>query len=169
MLNIIYGDIERDYPEIPYMYTPGKYFDANKKDEWLMDDLSKEMILDVDKSEVVGPNLIMSEVLGPIPPHYLSEGVKTLILINNDTSHVFNASSCGDNCAKWLLKMGEQKDITINLRHIMHFGTQKEGKEFEINIVNEDMKVYNQYEFLLYVIDKGKRQMHPNAYKEVGE
>ena len=35
---------------------------------------------------------------------------------------IFNASVCGDNCAKWILKLGEQKDLTINLRHVMRFG-----------------------------------------------
>lgn len=169
MLKVYYGDFERDCPDVPYMYTPGRYFDANKKDEWLVDELSKKMIRDIDKSDVIGPNLIQSDVLGPIPPHYLSEGVKTLILINNDNSHVFNASSCGDNCAKWLLEIGKHKDVTINLRHIMHFGNQKEGKEFEFYLINEDRMIYNQYEFLLYVIDKGKPQMHPNLYKKNGD
>ena len=41
---------------------------------------------------------------------------------------VCNASACGDNCAKWILKIGKEKDLTINLRHIMDFGED----DFEI-------------------------------------
>lgn len=44
------------------------------------------------------------------------------IISKND--RVFNASVCGDNCAKWILQIAEQKDLTINLRHIMDFGDE---------------------------------------------
>ncbi len=50
---------------------------------------------------------------------------------------LFNASNCGDNCAEWLLKIGESTDVTINLRHIMDFGDQP----FAIHIVNTDQVV----------------------------
>lgn len=45
---------------------------------WITDSLSKEMILDVNKSVVID-----SQVLGKIPSISLSGGVKTLILIAN--------------------------------------------------------------------------------------
>ena len=46
--------------------------------------------------------------------------MKTLMLMAFDQSgKVFNASACGENCAKWILSIGESKDLTINLRHIM--------------------------------------------------
>lgn len=66
----------------------------------LLEDLPRQMIHDVDKSEVISENLIQSSRLGPIPPQWLSGGVKTLILIEHDNQHVFNASACGQNCAK---------------------------------------------------------------------
>ena len=50
----------------------------------------------------------------------------------------------GDNCAKWILKIGELKDLTINLRHIMDFG---EG-EFEIKILNTGETIHNMREFV---------------------
>ncbi len=57
---------------------------------------------------------------------------------------VFNASACGDNCAGWLLKIGEMQDVTINLRHLMDFG---EG-EFLIKILNTGQMVHNMRELL---------------------
>lgn len=86
----------------------------------------------VDRSEVIGPHLIDSPFLGPISQRELSGGVKTLILINNDDGHIFNASACGDNCAEWLLKIGKIKDVTIRLGYFMDFGEDK----FEIRVVN---------------------------------
>ena len=68
---------------------------------------------------MVSSHLIESPVLGPISVKELSGGVKTLMLMAfDDSGKVFNASACGDNCAKWILKISEQKDLTINLRHI---------------------------------------------------
>ena len=34
-----------------------------------------------------------------------------------EPDRIFNASTCGDNCAKWILEIGRIKDVTINLRH----------------------------------------------------
>ena len=31
--------------------------------------------------------------------------VREMILMKNERSKVFNASTCGDNCAKWILKL----------------------------------------------------------------
>lgn len=138
MLKIVLGDMQ------DAIYNTSVYFKNTYLSDWITDELSVEMIQDVDKSKVIGPNLIESPVLGAISPIDLSGGVKTLILIYKDKSHIFNASNCGDNCAKWLLKLGETEDVTINLRHIMDFGKG----EFEIEICNEQKIVHNMSEFV---------------------
>lgn len=138
MLNIFFGNM----PEA--VYNTVVYFKNVYEDEWITDPLSIEMIRDIDKSIVLGSAIIDSPILGKIPPASLSGGVKTLILINNEPERIFNASACGDNCAKWLLKMAAHKDVTINLRHIMDFG---EG-EFEINILNVNQIVHNMQELV---------------------
>ena len=102
------------------------------------------MIKSVDLSEVLDANAIKSPVLRIISPVGLSGRVKTLILIANDRKHIFNASTYGDNCAKWILKIAEDKDVTINLLHIMDFGKKK----FKINVLNADEIVTNMEELL---------------------
>lgn len=139
MLHIFFGDMSEA------VYNPNVYFKNTCRDEWITDELSREMILDVDKSVVLGPHIIDSPVLGGISPRELSGGVKTLILIKNVPDRVFNASACGDNCAKWLLKIGEQQDTTINLRHLMDFG----DGSFVIHILNTDQIVHNMEELVL--------------------
>lgn len=119
MLSIYLGQMD------DAIYYPPVYFDNQYEDEWITEPLTIEMIKDVDKSEVVSPHLIESPVLGPISVKEISGGVKTLILMAFDeTRKVFNASACGDNCAKWILEIGKRKDLTINLRHIMNFGKE---------------------------------------------
>lgn len=101
--------------------------------------------MDVDKSEVVGPHLIQSPVLGPISPRELSGGVKTLLLLAFDTSgNIFNATACGDNCAKWILEIAKTKPLTISLHYSMNFG----DGEYTIKIMNNGVIVHNQEEWL---------------------
>jgi hypothetical protein len=138
VLKIIYGNVEKA------IYNTSVYFKNTYTDDWITDDFSVEMIKDVDSSVVVGPHLIQSPVLGAISPKELSGGVKALILIYKDKSQIFNASNCGDNCAKWLLKMGEKEDIVINLRHLMDFGNES----FEIEILNTHQIVKNMKELI---------------------
>lgn len=127
------------------VYHPPTYFDNQYEDEWITDKLSIEMIKDVDQSQVISERLIESPVLGSISTKELSGGVKTLILMAFDnTNKVFNASVCGDNCAKWILRIGMLKDLTINLRHIMDFGPY----EFEIKILNTGEVVHDMSEFI---------------------
>lgn len=104
----------------------------------------KEMIIDVDKSTVLGNAVIDSPVLGKISPTALSGGVKTLILIKNEQDKIFNASTCGDNCAKWILKIAENRDVTINLRYLMNFGKGP----FEIRILNTNQIVHDRKELV---------------------
>ena len=138
MLSVYYGDM----PEA--IYNPALFFKNSYSDDWITDELSKAMIRDVDKSEVIGPRIIDSPVLGGITPRELSGGVKTLICIYKRPDRVFNASACGDNCAKWLLEIGKRQDVTINLRHLMDFGE----KEFTIKVLNTDQTVHNMDELL---------------------
>ena len=134
MLTIIYGDEPRS------IYNTNVYFKNTYESEWLESELAKKMIQDVDDSEVLGGECIKSPVLGQIPPERLSGGVKTLLLMLNEPDRIFNASTCGDNCAKWILEIAKQKDLTINLRHMMNFG---KDTDFEIKIKNGGEVVYS--------------------------
>ena len=127
------------------VYNTSVYFKHAYEDKWITDPVAKEMIKDIDKSEVLDSGVIDSPVLGKIPPVQLSGGVKTLILIKNEPEKVFNASNCGDNCAHWLLKLAKDKDITVNMYHIMDFGNEP----FEIEILNNHMVVHDMDELVL--------------------
>lgn len=126
------------------IFNTAVYFKNVYEDSWITDPQAREMTLDVDKSTVLDSAVIDSPVLGKIPPSSLSGGVKTLILMKNEPDKIFNASACGDNCAKWILKLAETKDLTINLRHLMDFGKEP----FEILILNTNQVVHNMKEFV---------------------
>ena len=138
MLNIYYGDMKEA------VYNTSAYFKYDYEDRWIVDPFVKEMIQDVDKSTVLDSGVIDSPVLGKIPPTGLSGGVKTLILFKFNKDKIFNASTCGDNCAKWLLKIAESEDRTINLRHLMDFGKEP----FTIRILNTNEIVHSMKELV---------------------
>lgn len=126
MLSIYFGEM----PDA--IYNTAVYFKNSYQDKWITAPLAVEMIKDVDRSDVVSASLIESPVLGAITPIQLSGGVKTLLLIANDKEHVFNASTCGDNCAKWILQIAQKRKVVINLRHLMDFGDEP----FKIKVLN---------------------------------
>ena len=133
MLNVIFGD----KPDA--IYNTNIYFNNTYKDSWITKPLSKEIIKAVDKSEVIDERTIISPIFGNMSPKKLSGGVKTLLLIAYDSSKIFNASTCGDNCAEWLLKIAQDKKVVINLRHLMDFGKG----EFKIKVLNTGKIVKN--------------------------
>lgn len=140
MLKIFYGDM----PDA--VYNTAAYFKYDYEEEWITDLFVKDMILDVDKSKVINGGVIDSPILGKISPLELSGGVKTLILVKFNTEKIFNVSTCGDNCAKWLLEIAKYEDRTVNLHHLMDFG----DGEIEVEILNTGEVVHSMEE-LVYI------------------
>lgn len=138
MLNVFFGNM----PEA--IFNTSVFFKNDYEDEWITDPFVKQMIRDIDHSEVIDSGIIDSPVLGKIPPLNLSGGVKTLILVKFEPEKIFNVSTCGDNCARWLLKIAENEDRTVNLRHIMDFGNEP----FVIKIRNTGETVHNRRELI---------------------
>ena len=145
MLKIIYGDV----PEA--IYNTSVYFNNTYLDKWITDDFAKKIIKKIDKAEVLSPQAVDSKALGVIPVTKISGGTKTLLLILNEPDKIFNASTCGDNCAPYILKIADllKQDITINLHHIMDFG----DKNFTIEILNTHTIVHNMKELVLNSVD----------------
>ena len=97
-------------------------FDYNYKDSWITEDLTKQMIRDIDKSEVLTSSIIDGPI-GAIAPRYLSGGVKGLIMLAHGykQDYAYKSTIFGDNCCKWLLEIAKNRDILIYTRHILDF------------------------------------------------
>lgn len=70
--------------------------------------------------------------------------MKRLILFRFNKDKIFNASTGGDDCAKWMLKIAESEDRTVNLRHLMDFGKEP----FTIRILNTNEIVHSMKELV---------------------
>lgn len=140
MLKIYYGELN------DAIYNTSVYFDNSYLSKWITDDFGIKVIKSIDKASVINSETIKSKYLGTVPITKLSGGTKTLLLIKNEKDKIFNASTCGDNCAKFILEAANssKKDITINLYHIMDFGKKK----FNIEIINSNKVVHNMEELI---------------------
>ncbi|MCR4635519.1 MAG: DUF4869 domain-containing protein [Butyrivibrio sp.] len=143
-ISIAFGDVYESA-----IFNTDMYFNNTYDKKWLNDDLIKRIVKDIDKSDVINSEAIKSPVFGIMPVEKLSGGVKTLMLIYNNPEMIFNASTCGDNCAKWIKKFSEEKDFVINLYHAMKFP----GAKFEAYIVNGD-EIITSMEELYICVDK---------------
>ena len=70
-----------------------------------------------------------------------------MLMLFDETGRIFNASVCGDNCAKWIIEIAkiyekeQNSDLTVFLEHIMDFGTcQPLGIDFKIMNSNKIVK-----------------------------
>jgi len=148
VINIVFGKYHAFEHEEENIYNTDVFFKNTfvGSEGWLNNELIKKAIKAVDKSDVVNENTIYSPIFGNMSPSKLSGGVKTLILIYNNPEMVFNASTCGDNCAKWIEKFAKEKDFVICLYHTMHFSE----KNFKAYIVNADAVVDNYEDYIMY-------------------
>ena len=140
-LNIVFGDYYEDT-----IYNTEVYFRNTYRPEWLDAEIIKKAIKTVDKSIVINRNAIDSPVFGIMPPAKLSGGVKTLMLMYNNPNMVFNASTCGDNCVKFIEEIAKDKDIIIGLYHAMDFSK----KNFKAYIVNGDIVTDSYIDYIQY-------------------
>lgn len=126
------------------------YFDSVFEDAWIDNELSKKLILDIDKSVVVHPHVIESPVLGPITPRELSGGVKSLILMAFDEDMRdcwFFGEQLGDNTTPGIIEVASivKHDIKIKVQHLLRF--PKTGT-FEVLIENTGKVVHNDKEYM---------------------
>lgn len=143
MLKIYFGDLDN------VIHNVDAYFNNQLDYRWLEDDFVKKVVKAVDKSEIISAQCIQSPVLGQIPPTKLSGGTKAVILMKFIKDSIVNASNCGDNCSEWILKLGNEMDVTINLNHIMEF----KNTNFKIEIINDNSVVHNMKEYVAKAIE----------------
>ena len=112
MLKIFFGK----HPD--EIYNTDVYYRNQYDKMWVMDSFAKKIIADIDDSTVIAPDVIQNDIFGSFNSTELSTGVKTILLIKNQPNRIFNISNCGDNCAKYILELAENRDIKVTLHHI---------------------------------------------------
>jgi hypothetical protein len=145
MLNIFIDDSKGNLPK-GYISYVTQYFDNHFEPEWFADEYVRHIIQEIDNSEVVGIGKgvnIYNEILGNIPPQYLSSGCKSLILLHICTDVKVNGDRMGDNCLPILLDIAGRKDITVSFSRMPKF-----PDTFQARILNSGKIVVNRADFV---------------------
>jgi hypothetical protein len=136
MLTIHFGENEEEVQD------PDLYFDINYDEEWFDDQLVKDMVLDVDNTEVVNGRMAISAVFGNIPVQKLSGGVKNLILMYKEPGYISGSHLMGDNCSKWIIEIGKRVDCYLVINHGIYLGEgPRDASEFHAHIDNTNQTV----------------------------
>lgn len=143
MLNIIVDSFSNEIEN--EITNPGGYFDATYEQSWFQSDLARKIIKGIDDTEYISGEYFESPVFGGIPPRDLSTGCKATLLLLNEDGIVVRGERFGDNCAIWLLKIADIKDITISLNHVLKF---PENVEFKVHFNNTGKIVTNYKDYI---------------------
>ena len=132
------------------IYPAGGYFRTWIEYDVLTEDFPKKVIKEIDKSDVVGSQLIISPVLGPISPDRISGGSKALIILYC-TDCIMDIDSMGENCYPYLAELADSKDISISMDHIVNL--YNHGFRGKIHILNNDNIVDNGKDLVLEAME----------------
>jgi hypothetical protein len=105
-MTFILGKVETNLLE-----QPVALFNADHTAEWLNTELGKHIIRTIDKTEVKEGSVLLSPVLGAIPPDRLSCGCKSVLLAAfhpEAEKYVFDGAKMGDNCYPVLFNVVNQ-------------------------------------------------------------
>jgi len=105
-------------------------------------DMSKRIVKEIDKSNMINPYAIESPVLGLISCNQLSGGAQCLIILAH-SNEIVPLHFMGDNCFHILYELSKEKDVTVStgdLRDLFSYGFDK------IFVVNENKFVYDIFE-----------------------
>ena len=97
------------------------FFNNVYEDEWFGDDEVKQIVKDIDNSEVVTANHILSPYLGPIGAKKISGGAKGLIMLLkyrpsvDDDIFYPDLAIFGENCMGWLGKISKKVDFDASI------------------------------------------------------
>lgn len=140
LLNIFFGyDTEA-------ILSIDKYFNNIYDEEWFDDPYVKEMVLDIDCSEVLDRYCIQSPVLGQIPPEKLSGGVKALICMYKLDDFYVDLIVCGKNCEKWIAEIANKKEIKASLSG---YDLDFEATDIHAKCLNDNMEIHGYKEWIL--------------------
>ena len=131
----------KDLPMEKILHHPPLAFKSLFSSEWFDSDLVKQMVKDIDKTDVINCYTLLSPILGQIPPERLSTGVKGLIMMCCDEtarSYYFISSRYGQNCYKWIFILSTMLDIKLMHNSYFHVPIDELPTDREYKVYFED-------------------------------
>ena len=130
-----------DGSRVNIVMNPIAYFSNHREVDWFNDMFVREMIMGIDRAEVIRDEAILKENGRGITPEQLAGGTQTLICIYKNPDTMFYGEPMGDNCIPFLMRISEMYDINLLLEHFMGF-RDEDFNNFKVDGVTVD---YNGY------------------------
>lgn len=117
------------------------------------DSVCKEIIKEIDGSDAISGDLVISPILGGIPLVRVSTGCLAVIFmykykpkrdIYEGTDAIVNLVKCGDNCIHSIVRVGMLKDVVVSSS--MFYNVYKYGYEGKVLVLNDHSYVDNAVE-----------------------
>lgn len=86
------------------------YYNHVSYKEWYDDPVVRQIIKDIDGSDVVSTEMVMHPLLGGLPMEKISGGAKALILLYKGSEFPVDLMVCGDNCQEWIARISKMVD-----------------------------------------------------------
>lgn len=126
-------------------------FEGILDDKYLETDFSKRVVREIDNSELVNRNLVISPVLGSISTRRISGGAKGVICAMY-LDRIFRVSSFGANCFPLLAEVCKQKDMLM----LLDIGIAPFDYGFDkAYFIDSEKTVYNNLDFMSEYINLG--------------
>jgi len=114
----------------------------------ILQDFCKEVIKEIDNTEVYNENIIDSPFFGITSIEYISGGASTLIQLYASKGKKFiYLSNMGDNCSKYLYKLSTMFDLHVIFDYWMSFEDLRLNSEFKAYCpeTGEYINTYGEY------------------------
>lgn len=95
--------------------NPDHWFNRVFDTKNLLTDFSKDMLLNVSQCEVISEYLVISKVLGAVPPEHIGTGVKAVLymMYGENEFGPMDTHWLGNNLVKYIMDIGRVKDLEI--------------------------------------------------------
>ena len=94
--------------------APSQLFKLAKQPEWFDDPFVKQLIEDIDGTKVLYQYALLDKNGKGIPPEYLSNGCKSVILMKYLPDRLYSNEFFGHNCWPHIAKLAESGNIIKN-------------------------------------------------------
>lgn len=143
-------------------------FDVFLEPSWLNDDISRQIIKYIDGATAVKDYYIEDKHGRAIPPQFLSGGSKGLILIHK-TNYITNLTKFGNNCAYWLMKLAEEKDVVCKCSN--PYWEFDDVEKIEAICLNDGRLITNILEwegaFMDFIDDRPEKEQEKEIYSSM--
>lgn len=136
-----------------YEINPTTWFKNACDENVIMGEFEKRMFKEVGHCEVISPNLVISDIIGPIPPEKAGSSILAVLAMKYEYPEYgrIDLAQVGESMAPYIQEIVADRDIEVTCSLCYHYFT--EGYEGELLVKNTGKICRNNLEFFLELLE----------------